>query len=393
MRKTFEELEKIKNDYNVDMLWSFSRYNCYKNDPYGYYLKYIQKVKEDKDNGIYGQSGGAVHDILERYYNNEIEYEDMLDLYEDKTIEFEFKDLKYNRVDEDKNRQIQDKYEKAIKDFFQNHNSYKNDESIKDIQLEEFVLCKIDKFLFQGYVDFMYKQNDDVYIVDWKTSTIYTGKKIDDNKQQLVLYAQAIHQTGVPLENIKIGWNFVKYITMYEPQKAFEDEDKTKRKYKKRQIPRNEIYDKTKTKVIMWLKEFGYEDNIDDILLEFNKTNDFSVLPKDITEMYKFEDCFVEIELNEDVVNELNQDINNTLNDILAKTEEYQLSKDDMIFYEDIKEQDEYFFYNICGYSRKLHKPFDEYLKEKEKFIINSNDCFDLDSDDNDDLLNEILGI
>ena len=41
MRKTPEELEKIKQQYGVDELWSFSRLNKYVTSPYEYYLKYI----------------------------------------------------------------------------------------------------------------------------------------------------------------------------------------------------------------------------------------------------------------------------------------------------------------------------------------------------------------
>ena len=83
MRKTYEELEQIKKENNVETLWSWSRINTYKSDPYGYYLKYIRKTKEDRQDSIYTISGSVCHDILEKYYNDKIKQEDMIDEYED----------------------------------------------------------------------------------------------------------------------------------------------------------------------------------------------------------------------------------------------------------------------------------------------------------------------
>ena len=48
-RKTGEELEEIQKKYNVDRLWSWSRFNSYHNSPYEYFLKYIAKKKEDSN--------------------------------------------------------------------------------------------------------------------------------------------------------------------------------------------------------------------------------------------------------------------------------------------------------------------------------------------------------
>ena len=49
MRKTFEELEAIKKKYNVDTLWSFSRFDTYRTSKFEYLLKYIQHKKENNE--------------------------------------------------------------------------------------------------------------------------------------------------------------------------------------------------------------------------------------------------------------------------------------------------------------------------------------------------------
>ena len=72
-RKTSEELKSICKKFGVNTLWSWSRYHCYKQDKWEYYLKYILHEKEDRTNSIYCVSGGNVHDIIENlYYANSV---------------------------------------------------------------------------------------------------------------------------------------------------------------------------------------------------------------------------------------------------------------------------------------------------------------------------------
>ena len=63
---------KYVKKFHTNILWSWSRYNIFKTDPYSYFLKYIKGEKEDRRDSIYCVSGGYCHDILEKYYNGEI---------------------------------------------------------------------------------------------------------------------------------------------------------------------------------------------------------------------------------------------------------------------------------------------------------------------------------
>ena len=98
-RKSRDFLEKLKKKHGVNEIWSWSRYHNYKIDEYGYYLKYIKREKETETN-IYAVSGGFIHDCIEKFYNKEIAYENMLPFYEDKLFEMNLSELKYNRSDE-----------------------------------------------------------------------------------------------------------------------------------------------------------------------------------------------------------------------------------------------------------------------------------------------------
>ena len=56
---------------------SWSRVNCVHNGLYEYFLKYVLHKKEDRDDSIYKVTGGISHDIIERFYTEELAYEKM----------------------------------------------------------------------------------------------------------------------------------------------------------------------------------------------------------------------------------------------------------------------------------------------------------------------------
>lgn len=371
-RKTTEELNDIAIKQKVKSLWSWSRYNCFKTDTYEYYLKYILKKREDRKDGIYATSGGAAHDILERFYKGEIEYSDMIEEYEDKLLLMNVDELKYDRSDSEKNEKIANKYEACLKHFFQNHIPIQ-----KPYLQEEFVLVRIsDDIVLQGYIDFLnIEQKEEsnqkhIYIRDWKTSTIYKGKKIDSEKGQLLLYCEAIRKkTGLPLEQIHGGWEFLKYVSVECEQVGKDKEGNTK--YKTRYIDRHEIGLALANNIKMWLKksEVVYTDEqIEDFVRDAIVLNSLDGLPEDVKNKFSIKDCFVEIPISEESIEELKGDIVTTIADIKNREEQYKENKDENIFWQEVTQADSYCLANLSGYSRNLHKPYDEYLNNLEMF-------------------------
>lgn len=382
-RKTSEELAELCNIFGVKILWSWSRYHCYKQDTWEYFLKYILHKKEDRTNSIYCVSGGNVHDIIEGLYTNKIKYEDMLGAYEDSLFTMNCAELKYNRSDSDKNEAIADKYENCIRHFFRNHLLIKFPHKV-----EHFITIKIsDDIYMQAYVDMLYiekyvedgEEKNKVHIVDWKTSTRYQGKKIDDECGQLVLYAEGIKQAlAIPLEDIVCEWNFLKYVTVTYEQKNG--------KLKDRFIERNKIGESLVNTAKMWLKDAGYEDEIDKYIDEMVLNNNIDSLPKEVREKFVIKDCYVQVPLSKEKISNLKNDIMTTVSEINLKTEEYEKTNDENIFWQDVTDADEFRLATLSGYSRKLHKPYDAYLKEKELFNKQEDDS-DMDTTEEDDLL------
>lgn len=361
IRKTKEELNEIKKQNNVNMLWSWSRYNAYKTDHYAYFLKYIKHIKEDRQDSIYCVSGGYCHDILENYYSGILEQKDMLESYEDSLLTMNVAEYKYDRSDEDKNNAIARKYESCIKHFFRNHVKPEH----LAMALEMFCLIKItDDIVFNGYIDNcgVYKDENGekrIVITDYKTSTIYKGEKLEKESGQLYLYAEGIRQkTHLPLDHISIRYLFLKYVTVNIMQ--------ANGKWKERQIERNQIGEKLISNAKMWLKKCGYnpDDYIEDIILY----NSLDNLPDDVKDRFVFSDCYVELPLTEENIENLKADIIETVNEINDKIVEYNKTQDEELFWIDVTEKDEYFLNVLSGYSRKLHKPYNEYLEQKEMF-------------------------
>jgi hypothetical protein len=357
MRKTSEELEQIKKELNISRLWSWSRLNTYMTDPYEYLLKYILKVPEDRNDSIYNVSGTISHESMEEFYRGKLNHQEMLELYEDKLFEFNTMGLLYDRTDKDKNEKIAKKYEDCMRHFFLNHKRI-TDKPI----IEPFILIKIGNQYFQGYIDFLNVEVRDgrkkVILTDWKTSSIYKGQKLIDNSGQLLLYGEGIHQkNNIPYEDIIIRFNFMKYVNVSYTQK--------KGDIKIRQIERNVIGENLQSNAKMWLKYFDYDENqIDIFLKQMININGIDCLPDEVKEKFEINDCYVEVELNEEIINEHKNKIINIITEIIKKENEFEKTKDKNIFWQDVTRESSYYHANLSGYSSLLHLPYKKYLEE-----------------------------
>lgn len=361
MRVSYEDLKKLCGALGTDRLNSWSRVNCVHNSWYEYLLKYILHKEEDRDDSIYKVTGGISHDIMERFYLHELEYEKMVEEFEDGWMTaFDIAELKFVRGDGARNKSIAAKYYYDLKNFFETH------EVIKEpIDIEQFVTVKVGDEYYQGYIDALIKHEDGSYtILDWKTSSIYKGDKAKNECGQLVLYGIALNQKGIPFDKIKIAWNFLKYQCVTVQSK--------KGVKKIREIERCTLGEKLQANAKMWLKEFGYtEDQVFEYLDSLAQTNDIKVLPEEVQAKYEFHDCYVYVELTQELIDYWTNFIIDTMKEIRSKEAEYEELKAagkydeaDKLWWEDeesVKKQS-YYLSNLCGYSPNLHKPYKAYL-------------------------------
>lgn len=363
-RLSNEELEKIKQKYNTDRLWSWSRMSTFMDSKYEYLLKYILKEKEDRCDSCYTTLGTICHDTLDAFYEGKIEYDKMIDNYNDGfTTAITIADLKFNRSDEEKNKSIGDKYNENLVHFFKNHTIYEH-----KLLIEKPVVVNINGDVFVGYIDALYKDDDGyVYPIDFKSSSIYTGDKLDENSGQLILYSIGLNQMGIPLDKLRPCFNFLKYCTIqYQLKKG---------DVKYRNVERSKIGESLQSNANTWLKHFGYEP--DDYLKEMLDTNSIDCLPEEVKEKYEITDCHVDVKLNEKVVNEWTNLITTTLKDIKLREADYKETKSDKCFWDDeesVKKQS-YYYANLCGYSANKLLPYKAYL-DKLEAVQNGSDMF-----------------
>lgn len=367
-RLTWKELENVKKKYNVSQLWSWSKINTYMTSPYEYFLKYVLHKREDNDGCAYAPIGSLAHSCLERYYSGEINNNDMLAEFEDGWLtSIDIVDLKFDRNDEEKNRSIKTKYKYDIEHFFKHH-----ERMAEKVIVEKFVTAKIGNNVLQGYIDATFKDSDgNICIIDFKTSSKFSAKTVEEKSGQLTVYAIALNQLGVPLDKIRIGFNMLKYCTIQYQQKNGA--------IKTRDVERYKIGESLQTNAKMWLKNAGYSDeDIDECLKALIDANDISVLPADIQEKYKIYDCYIWVPLTQKLVDKWTDTIIATIRDILAREKDYKDTGNEKVFWDDEEsvKRESFYFATLCGYSANLHKPYAQYLDSLEK-SKNGMDLFD----------------
>lgn len=213
------------------------------------------------------------------------------------------------------------------------------------------------------------KDDDDCYnIIDFKTSSIYKGKDLEEHSGQLVMYGLGLHQCGIPINKIKLCFNFLKYCTV-EYQLA-------NGKTKERVCERGSLGKDLKSNASMWLSKLGYEPG--EYLNTFEFTNNIISLPEEVRKKYTVKDCHVYISFTQKLLYNWYKLIINTLTDIKIREQEYNTTLNEKIWWdseESLKKQ-EYYFYNLCGYSSRLHLPWREYLEKQEDKKNGKNDLF-----------------
>lgn len=353
-RLTSDQLEALKQKHHVDEIWSWSKVDKFMISPYEYFLKYVKHVKEDRIDCAYAPLGGLCHSILENFYRGELKYEDLYEAFQDGwMMNIDVGDLKFDRNDDAKNTSIGSKYQACLNHFFKSHTRIN-----RKLVLEQFVTIRVGEYLFQGYIDALFQDDDDNYhIIDWKTSTKYSGKTMEEKCGQLTLYGLALMQRGIPIEKIKIGWNFMKYATITYKQKNGS--------IKTCDAERSKIGERLTTNATMWMKHFGYdEDSIQFYIDQLVSQNDITVLPDEVKNLYTIADCYVYVPFTQRLIDKWTNTITTTIVDIKAREKLYEESQNDLAFWdsdENIKAQS-YYFATLCGYSAFHHKPYKAYL-------------------------------
>lgn len=362
MRLTEQEIEKVKEKYHVDELWSYSRLDTFRTSPYLFFLKYVKKEQPKKEIvSPYGIIGGACHEALEKYYKGEIQYGDMLKEFQTAyTMQIELFDLKFNGTDEELNRNIANHYKADLEHFFANYKPVETKH-----EMERFLVTEVQSGLVvQGYSDDIYKDQDGNYwINDFKTSSKsgFSGEKLKEKSAQLIIYAKALEQLGVPKEKIKCQFNMLRYCNIDIMQKNGKTKTST--------IERYQIGEKLNPKAAMWLKETNLsEEEQNELLAQMIQDNSIDCLPDSVKEKFTINDCYIVIDDPLSMWEDIRREIIDIVSEIDNRIHEWREKHDDNVWWDDreLLEKNSYFHTNISEYRLDQHLPMWEYCKELE---------------------------
>jgi hypothetical protein len=351
-----EKLEELKS--NGARLFSFSKLGTFNNCEYEYYKTYVKKEKGIEN--CYTLLGSTIHDNIELIYSGESDLEKFKADYETKLIELEMLGINFP------SEKIGDSW-KADVGHFLKHYSKINSKML----LEKLIVFEIeDNLWMQGYIDAIKpseKGKPYVEIIDWKTSSKFSGKKLTEAGRQLLMYKVGIEDNS-PLKVDKVMWFMVKYLYVCTMQKNG--------KVKKKMCNRGKWVKEIKTQVEKELHKLNIDDFELELLLDkATEDNNLDSLPKEVQQQFWLEDCIVEYEITDEKIDELKRYVVDTVDKIESKDYEDESDWKPV----EINKQNSFYCSVLCGH-RKTCKFYKQFLEENADSFDKKNkkDEFDI---------------
>lgn len=132
---------------------------------------------------------------------------------------------------------------------------------------------------------------------------------------------------------------YKKFLTAYDAveylNEHLEDGMIVNVKGKDRYIERNSIGESLINTAKMWLKNFGYKDDIDKYVDEMALNNNIDCLPDEVREKFEIHDCYVQVPLTEEKIKQYsNVDKDKLVKLMISGLENKPLSIKEQIVYE-----------------------------------------------------------
>lgn len=372
-RLSYKELDKIKEHYDVDTVWSWSRINCYVSQPWEFMIRYIRREKVNTNN-IYGIAGTICHDIIQGYIEGEHKQEDMLPMFQNEMLSIDLGG-EYKFPSEN----VRKGYVDNLKHYFK-HTEYPVETMEKSV--EKTVMTKFKRpdgknIIFVGYIDLLTRDPKDgkVVIVDFKSSSSggFVGKKLQESSRQLKLYAMGISQMyNIPINQIKIRYDMQKYVTVsYKQKNGKWSKPSLKERCKWVESQQNRI------KKALTESGYGLFDS-DEMYERAVLDGDLDSLPQDVQDLFSIEAGIIDMDMTEPLVEEMNEWIVSNVLEAERRSKAEDLDAE----FPEHRDIDNEFYFNVLAPGLK---PFNKAWAEKQelKRIMEDEtvvDEFDFDS-------------
>lgn len=358
MRLTKEQRQMIERKFNVDRLWSYSRYSTYTEQPWEYRIVYLEH--KTRTENVYTYFGTISHDLIQGFYDGEHSYEDMLTKFNEFVEQWQ-KSSFYFLSDK-----VRDSYLANLRHYYANTEvlpyEIKNETPVC-LQLFDDVRQK--NVVFIGYVDSEYWDDEGYFVIqDYKTSSKgeFTGAKLKHKSLQLKLYAMAIsQQRKIPLHKIKLRYDMQKYVKVSYLQKNG--------KWKDSLQERATWVESQEKKIRAGLLDLEVDVmDIDDIVAMANVQNDLSNLPQELQDRFKVTNGYIDVQLLPDEAEEIKQMVLKNIRECLLKE---QSDDWDTAFPEPVIDQSNRFYFEQL--SPQLLKYHTGWQAEQERKTVGAN--------------------
>jgi len=348
--KIKQQIKELK-DKGIEV-WSISKINSFTQCERQFYNSYV--LKERGKQNVYGNLGGNLHSYIESIYLGEKEINGFKTSFNNAVIEGELLGIDFP------SESIKNSFVNDIRHFIDNFNKLDG-----KFLLEEQILFKIGDYYVQGFIDVLrvYENegNRELEVIDWKSSSKFTGDKLLHAGRQLVMYKLAIEEmTKHKVSEVK--WNMMKYLWINTKQKNG--------KIRKKMVNRSKLIKEMREPFTKILKENGYDELEIDIYLDTaSKTNTIKGLPDCITDIYSIEDCYLTYEVTEELVQELHDYVNNTIEMINSKDKN---NPDEWTPIIEVDEKQSFYCNVLCGFRESCQSRLN-YVKKNELTKKNKN--------------------
>ena len=312
-------------------VYSISRLNSYHTCKYGYHLVY--HLHERGENNVYAILGGIIHDYLQNVHENNMTMKEIAEKYP--------QDIEFNTLFTPfPSENIGNSWISDMTNFINNFKGLPyNHENIK---CEQGFIIEITEGVFlQGYIDILIEDNNDFIVMDWKTSSEFKGEHLIEAGRQLLLYSMAVKKITGKYPK-QICWIMLKYYNLTDLNTG-----------KTTQANRGSWVKKISGKITTQLKKMGmYDEMLLDVAI---RQNDISLLPKEIQDRYKLEDCYVYYDITKENMEELYDYLVGTITEIESR------DKDNTMLWQPSRKSADFFCQNLCSnYCRCFGKDMEE---------------------------------
>lgn len=316
-------------------IYSISRLNCLNTCPYQAYLNYIRH--ETQTPNVWAECGGIIHDRLEDCVKNGTDESQILLAINEELENLQILDIDFP-LDKNGNPTLRNNWVANMTRFAKEFKT-----PVGEFETEQLILYPVkDNVYMQGYIDLI-KHNADgsIDIIDWKTSSQFTGNHLIEAGRQLVLYALAKQLEGYTVR--KLRWVMMKYCETTWTLKNGKEKSKVSEW-------RNLIKDLSNP-IEKALVDIGWDEvDIECTLSEGIAKNSWDVFPQEIRDKFHTHIYVRDYEMTEEVINETLQYINNQI-------ERYETLGTDESNWEPCDISKESFFCSgLCGYGGKTGK-------------------------------------